>query len=89
MYELKLAAIFALGCAVGQGLLGCCYQVIHSRITATRWGRRRMTNRVVEGYAALLTPEGTEALQRFARETVEDFESALEASGLSRRYTAD
>jgi hypothetical protein len=89
MYALELAAIFALGCAVGQGLLGRCYRMILGRVMATRWGRRRMTNRAVEGYAALFTPEGTEALQRFVREFSEDFSAALEAAGLSRRHTVD
>jgi hypothetical protein len=89
MYELKLAAIFALGCAVGQGLLDRCYRMILGRVMATRWGRRRMANRVVAGYAALLTPEGTEGFQRFARELAEDFEAALDKSGFSRHYTVD
>ena len=83
MYD---AAIFAVICALGGSLVfGPSVQRILRRVMATRWGRRRMTRQAVSSYAALFTPEGEEALQRFTREFVEDFDAALDASDISKR----
>ena len=81
MYELELAVI----CALGLWLLGRFVRVILGLSAATRWGRRRMTRRIVKGYAALLTPEGNDALERFARDLAEDLDAALDASGITHQ----
>jgi hypothetical protein len=81
MYELKLAVI----CALVLWLLDRIARMAHAAAMATRWGRRKTTRRVTEAYAALSTPDGEAALQRFAREVAEDFSAALKGSRISKR----
>ena len=84
MSDWELALLFAAVASLAVWLIQRIARTFYSRVLRTRRARRHATQQAVDDLAKLLTPEGTEALQQFTRELVEDFDAALSAANLKR-----